>query len=417
MKLFQRLLVAGTAMSLIAPVAAQASDTLNLEEMNLYTRKSSSSKKQKLNSKTFAKELATVSDDVNSFEAQNYDFEAGGFSETTTLDGKVVFSIGALEQDDGNLDEAVRTHYMWQGNLNTSFNGDDNLYVRLKTGNASDWQKAYTYGTYLSSAKGNSNDIKVDKIWYTFPVGDNNTVWIGPKIENYYMHATTPSIYKPTTKQFTLGGNGAAYGASTNPGIGWAYKADNGFAISSNVVSKEADEGTGFLTDESATSWATQVGYTQPQYAASIMVNMKYNGWKDSYYTTPNGKLRPGDGNSSNIGLRGWWRPADSGTATPEISLGYDVSDTDDDTYAETTAWFAGLTWTNIFNPDDRIGAAFGQPQTREDEDEPFAWETYYSFAVNDSVTNTVTLFGGSDRGGEDSGDHTGAVFETTFKF
>ena len=102
MKLFQRLLVASTAMSLIAPVAAQASDTLNLEEMNLYTRKSSSSKKQKLNSKTFAKELATVSDDVNSFEAQNYDFEAGGFSETTTLDGKVVFSIGALEQDDGN---------------------------------------------------------------------------------------------------------------------------------------------------------------------------------------------------------------------------------------------------------------------------------------------------------------------------
>ena len=417
MKLFQRLLVASTAMSLIAPIAAQASDTLNLEEMNLYTRKSSSSKKQKLSSKTFANELAAVSDDFKSVEAQNYDFEAGGFSETTTLDGKVVFSIGALEQDDGNLDEAVKTHYMWQGNLNTSFNGDDNLYVRLKTGNAADWQKAYTYGTYLSSAKGNSNEIKVDKIWYTFPVGDNNTVWIGPKIENYYMHATTPSIYKPTTKQFTLGGNGAAYGASTNPGVGWAYKADNGFAISSNVVSKEADEGTGFLTDESATSWATQIGYTQPQYAASVMVNMKYNGWTDSYYTTPNGKLRPEDGNSTNIGLRGWWRPAESGTATPEVSLGYDVSDTDDDTNSETTAWFAGLTWTNIFNPDDRIGAAFGQPQTREDEDEPFAWETYYSFAVNDSVTNTVTLFGGSDRGGEDSGDHTGAVFETTFKF
>ena len=417
MKLFQRLLVASTAMSLIAPIAAQASDTLNLEEMNLYTRKRSSSKKQKISSKTFANELATVSDDIKSVGAQNYDFEAGGFSETTTLDGKVVFSIGALEQDDGNLDEAVKTHYMWQGNLNTSFNGDDNLYVRLKTGNAADWQKAYTYGTYLSSAKGNSNVIKVDKIWYTFPVGDNNTVWIGPKIENYYMHATTPSIYKPTTKQFTLGGNGAAYGASTNPGVGWAYKADNGFAISSNVVSKEADEGTGFLTDESATSWATQIGYTQPQYAASVMVNMKYNGWTDSYYTTPNGKLRPEDGNSTNIGLRGWWRPAESGTATPEVSLGYDVSDTDDDTNSETTAWFAGLTWTNIFNPDDRIGAAFGQPQTREDEDEPFAWETYYSFAVNDSVTNTVTLFGGSDRGGEDSGDHTGAVFETTFKF
>ena len=42
--------------------------------------------------------------------------------------------------------------------------------------------------------------LKVDKIWYQFPVGENNTVWVGPKIENYYMHGTTPSIYKPVTK-------------------------------------------------------------------------------------------------------------------------------------------------------------------------------------------------------------------------
>ena len=41
---------------------------------------------------------------------------------------------------------------------------------------------------------------------------------VGPKIENYYMHATTPSIYKPVFKQFKLGGNSAAYGASTDTG-------------------------------------------------------------------------------------------------------------------------------------------------------------------------------------------------------
>ena len=37
MKLFQKLLVAGTALSLVAPVASQA-DTVNLEEMNSYVR-------------------------------------------------------------------------------------------------------------------------------------------------------------------------------------------------------------------------------------------------------------------------------------------------------------------------------------------------------------------------------------------
>ena len=92
-------------------------------------------------------------------------------------------------------------------------------------------------GGYLSSV-GKNDELTVDKIWYTFPVGENHTVWVGPKIENYYMHGTAPSIYKPVTKQFTLGGNGNAYGASTDTGAGWAYKADNGFAISSNVGTK-----------------------------------------------------------------------------------------------------------------------------------------------------------------------------------
>ena len=46
--------------------------------------------------------------------------------------------------------------------------------------------------------------LKVDKIWYTIPVGENNTVWVGPKIENYYMHGTTPSIYKPVKNNLLL---------------------------------------------------------------------------------------------------------------------------------------------------------------------------------------------------------------------
>ena len=46
--------------------------------------------------------------------------------------------------------------------------------------------------------------LKLIKFGIQFPVGENNTVWVGPKIENYYMHGTTPSIYKPVTKQLLL---------------------------------------------------------------------------------------------------------------------------------------------------------------------------------------------------------------------
>ena len=153
-------------------------------------------------------------------------------------------------------------------NLNSSFTGDDNLYVRLRTGNGVNNFVTKTFGTYLTMGTEYSDALKVDKIWYTFPVGDDNTFWFGPKIENYYMHATTPSIYKPVTKQFTLGGNGAAYGASTKTGAGWAYNADNGFAVSSNVVSGN----NGLLTNEQPISWATQVGFTKPQYLSLIHI-------------------------------------------------------------------------------------------------------------------------------------------------
>ena len=59
MKLFQKLLVAGTAVSLITPFAAQASDLVNLEEMNNYVR--SGSKSKRFDSKTFVSEgMATL---------------------------------------------------------------------------------------------------------------------------------------------------------------------------------------------------------------------------------------------------------------------------------------------------------------------------------------------------------------------
>ncbi len=430
MKLFQKILVASSAIGLIAPVAAQAT-----EIMNSYG--DGETLTPRLNNKTFVngvnedldslkEQLASLKKLVEGLETQQSEFEAGTFSDTTTMNGKTIFTLGAVEYDDdsGNS-EAVQAYYSYTMNLNTSFTGDDNLYVRIKSGNGGDWTTSKTYGTYLSSAKGNSDVLKIDKIWYQFPLGENNTVWLGPKIENYYMHGTSPSIYKPVTKQFTLGGNGNAYGASTDTGAGWAYQADNGFAISSNIGTKshtsqkDADDNyyqTGILSDETKTSWATQIGYTQPRYSVSAIMNVKSNGWSDSYYKS--GDIN-GDAESTDqytaVGLRGWWRPDTTGTATPSISVGYDTTDYDSTT---ADAWFVGLNWQDIFAADDKIGAAFGQPTSNEDSDvTPFAYELYYAFKPNDSMTVTPAIFGGTDRNGVSGGDIFGAVLETTFKF
>ena len=195
------MLVAGAAMSLIAPLAAQASD-INLDGMNNYSRKSRKSSK-KFDSNTF---INTVNDKIassNEQEAQKIDFEAGSFSDTTTLSGTAVFAAAAVDGADKvatDTSESLQTMYTYTMDLNTSFTGDDNLYVRLRSGDGkveggSFYEKTAFYhtDTYSGNADGY---LSVDKIWYSFPIADSEkfTAFVGPKIENYYMYAAPVSI-------------------------------------------------------------------------------------------------------------------------------------------------------------------------------------------------------------------------------
>ena len=80
--------------------------------------------------------------------------------------------------------------------------------------------------------------------------------------------------------------------------------------------------------------------------------------------------------------------------------------------------WFVGLNWADMFQANDKIGAAIGQPQTNENDTvDPLSWEAYYSFKANDSTEHRATVFGGTDRNGTAGDDITGLVFQTTFKF
>jgi len=437
MKLFQQMLVAGASLSLLAPIAAQASDVVNIEEINSYAR--SQKKSSRLDSKTFINEvsedIAILKGRVDGLEVKQNEFEAGSFSETTTMDGKAIFWVGGIDgisdiddDEDGSLadepSDAFQTGYTFTMNLNTSFTGDDNLYVRLKAGeNGGAWSSKPA--GYHIDTKDTNNGFNVDKIWYSFPVGDNITGFVGPLIENYYMYVT-PSIYKPgALKAFKLGGN-SNFGASTDVGFGLKYEADNGFAIASNVVDKNADaENGGFFQDDSVSKWDTQFAYTQDRYHLSLTVSNAQNWTSQLYNATALGENTATD--SMGYAARAYWMPEESGTAVPEISVGYDVKiwdDAADGTVDEADSWMVGLTWKDIVQPDDRIGIALTQPLKATsisgggatNEVDPLLWEAYYSWKANDSMTITPAVFGGSDSFQE--GDDTfGAVVTTAFKF
>jgi hypothetical protein len=124
---------------------------------------------------------------------------------------------------------------------------------------------------------------------------------------------------------------------------------------------------------------------------------------------------------------RAYWMPEETGTAVPEISVGYDTKHWEDaaaGTVDEADSWMVGLTWKDTIQPDDRIGVAFTQPLKATsiagggatNEVDPLLWEVYYSWKQNDSMTITPAIFGGTNSfQGED--DTFGAVVTTAFKF
>merc|ERR1711871_1623000 len=131
------------------------------------------------------------------------ELEATQFSTTTKLKGQADFFMGAVTYDDrgdcnddgGDCDDdQFSFSYRYTLNLDTSFTGKDRLYTRLRTGNMKNvWTES---DSYLADAKSGDNTIKVDKLWYSFPIGDEFKVTLGALIENYYMIGT-PTRYKP----------------------------------------------------------------------------------------------------------------------------------------------------------------------------------------------------------------------------
>ena len=131
MKLFKSLLVAPATLGLLAPMTATANE-LNLKDVSGY---SSSEEVQNISEFNPAEELAVTNSRVDGLEARFNDFEAGGFSETTTASFSLDTVVGAV--DGGNdSTEALSFDYQMNIGLSTSFTGEDSLDVTIDVGNS-----------------------------------------------------------------------------------------------------------------------------------------------------------------------------------------------------------------------------------------------------------------------------------------
>ena len=244
MKLFQKLLISPAALGLLAPLSASASEVT-------------------MSDFVAAQELAVTSTRIEGSKPKLNNFEAGSFSETTTMSGSASFQIGAVNES--AITEAVTATYSYDVDLNTSFTGDDNLYVGIETGNYS----ATTVDFALDSSGDGGNTLSVTSMYYQFPLG-NYELAVGPKLDSDDLMPTTTSTYSDSFffgSQYGLASN---YFASqgTGAGIALAKTFDNGWNTSGSVI---ATDTTGILTKEGIDILTLSLGYDADNYGGGIV--------------------------------------------------------------------------------------------------------------------------------------------------
>ena len=402
--------------------------------------------------KEFETELAILKGRVDGLEARVGELEATQFSTTTKLRGQADFFTGAVKYADRDKcnekggdcnSDGFSFSYRYTLNLDTSFTGKDRLYTRLRTGNMKNvWTES---DSYLADAKSGDNTIKVDKLWYSFPIGNEFKVTVGALIENYYM-IETPTRYKPILKAFKLGGYGAVLGASTGQGFGvqWRQDVDPGDAAFNVAVNYVADGGDGaksgskkqMFGEDTDAYLLSQIGYGNRKWYVSALYALKNARQPDGSstakaamgYSTPTAKDLAHPLNA--VGLRGYWSPEESGFI-PTISAGLDFGWADSEYYGNAEAvkgWFVGLNWSDAFMEGNKLGIGFGSYSSYATEirdranggDQNFAIEGYYDFRVTDNITITPAVFWVDNAKGKyqvDGANKFGGLVKTTFKF
>ncbi len=247
MKLFQRLLIASTGLGLLSPLYASASEVT-------------------MNDFDLAEELANTNSRLDDLEAQLNNFEVGSFSNTTSLRGSASFQVGAV--DGSTISEKVSATYSYDLDLNTSFTGDDNLYVGIETGNGG----FPTVDFALDSSGGGGDNLSVTSLYYQFPLGSYDFA-VGPKLDSDDLMPTTLSKY--SDKFFMAGSNGGLTAADfyyapgiTGAGLAIARTFDNGFNASANLIGMSTDS---LLTKEGTDTYTLSAGYDGENYGLGII--------------------------------------------------------------------------------------------------------------------------------------------------
>ena len=403
----------------------------------------------------FETELAILKGKVDGLEARVGELEATQFSTTTKLKGLATFVVGANRfngsanrlRSDSNADAGGA---VFNGDLQlaveTSFSGRDQLTTVLRAGNFDPVHNAFGSGgpsglATLETAfqEGDQpNQLVIDKLFYSFPIGDSLTIIAGPVVGQEDMLAVWPSAYPsdPILDVMTLHGAPGAYNKNKGAGAGLSWFGPHGLRASANYVAANgalSDVSQGGVATASASGTGTlQLGWDNDGWTLAAIYSQIQNGHDLIAYATPFTQQNFSvDGVTHAYGLGGSWSPDESGWI-PAVSAGWGFNSSDSNERGQVSisqSWTVALGWSDVLADGNHAGLAVGQPVFSTDlqgsqtpADGQFIWECWYQFQVTDNISVTPAVyylsrpFGQSTPAGE-SFHQLGALVKTSFVF
>ena len=209
MKLFKSLLVAPATLGLLAPMSAMANE-VTISDFNP------------------AEEIAVTNSRVDGLEARINNFEAGGFSDTTSASFTAEGILGGISTDvaanPGADVEALSLDYQYQIGLTSSFTGEDSLDVTIDAGGPGGTQTSAFMGMDTTT-----DALVVDGLTYTFPVG-GSTMMVGDNTDISALY-TGACAYSGFIDYITDCGTGNSVGVGgQGVTVAAAYAFDGGFS-------------------------------------------------------------------------------------------------------------------------------------------------------------------------------------------
>ena len=400
MKLFQKLLLAPTALGLFAPLASNASEA-NLMDVSSYSQVDVEVSQDTFKPLSSKNPLLAGGEGLGQNNLSN-DFDGDTFSATTSATFTANMAMGSV--DGIAAQEKVGNIYDYSIDLITSFDGNDSLDVSIIAGEG---------GNTLTELDLNeTNDgLQVDTIAYTRSLGDKLTVFFGDGIDGNSLYSTACAYEGQTNVLDDCGAMSTAMGTGYGTGAGLSVDLGGNFALAFGYEGEGIND-DGLLSDEGADAYGFQASYIADNYGISISWANVENAVATN---NPSGYELTG-GETTFTAINAFFTPDLAGF--PSFSVGFESSDNDniaDATIDETSHWFVGLQFEEVGN--GTLGAAIGTKEpTVENADNQLMWEAYYAYNYADGITITPLVYV-KENTAVNTDDETGIILKTTFEF